>query len=243
MTKEVPSITLRIPGAWAHPGELLDRLPEGYRLTPEHLRLPDGTEIEFMPRPPDDQFAGVFRSACRRAATEDELAIVDRYSVNICLSGPGGSLDAALTMMQAGAAIVQAGAAGVFIDNSGLAHGGGDWLAMTEAGESDAISFAFTAIVRGRHELYTMGMRAMGFPDVLMRCSDVDEQGEPIIEIVRYICSGQKPMDVGHVLMVERQLHFQVVARTSDEFDAQSPLHNPFGRLKIVSLKDIAEGN
>jgi len=45
--------------------------------------------------------------------------------VNIGLTGPGGSMAAALAMMQAGAAIVHAGGAGVFIDNSGVAQPGG----------------------------------------------------------------------------------------------------------------------
>src|SRR5262245_6973644 len=89
-------ITLRIPGTWSHARELLQALPEDCRLTPEALILPDATEIEFIPMPPDEQFAQIFRSSCRRPATEDELATVDRYSVNVCLSGPGGSPEAAL---------------------------------------------------------------------------------------------------------------------------------------------------
>src|SRR5438094_973883 len=127
-----PRVTLRIPGAWSHPKELLERLESGFRLTPEALFLPDGTEIEFIPMPPDGQFPGIFQSSCRRPPTKDELAVVGRYTVNIGLSAAGGSLKSALAIMQAGAAIVRAGGAGVFIDNSALAHGGGNWIAMTE---------------------------------------------------------------------------------------------------------------
>src|SRR4051812_33299963 len=127
-------VVLRMPGTWSHPRELIEALPAGYRLTPEALILPDGAKLEFNPLPPDDQFAQIFRSSCRRPASAEELAKVDGYTVNICLSGPGGSLEAARTMMQAGAAIVRAGAAGVFNDNSGLAHGGQLWLEMTEDG-------------------------------------------------------------------------------------------------------------
>jgi hypothetical protein len=163
--------------------------------------------------------------------------------VNVGLTGPGGSLESALAMMQAGAAIVRAGGAGVFNDNSGLAHGGGDWLTMTEDSGPDAVSFAFAAIVRGRHEVYTMGMQVLGFPDLLMRTADVDEEGETIIEIIRYVCSSGRPVDVGHVLADEQGPRFQVVGKTSDEFEADSPMHNPFGRLKIVSARDIAQGN
>lgn len=234
-------ITLRIPGDWAHPGELLERLPDGFRLTPDALVLPDGTQIAFAPMPPDDQFPGIFEACCRRPPTADELAVVGRYTVNVGLTGPGGSLEAALMMMQAGTAVVRAGGAGVFNDNSGLAHGGSDWIAMTEDTGPDAISFAFTAIIRGRDELYTMGMQVMGFPDLLIRSADVGD--ETIIEIIRYVCGGDRPIGVGHILADEQGPRFQVVGKSSDEFAADSPMHNPFGRLKIVSTTDIAQDN
>ena len=236
-------VTLRIPGAWAHPGELLERLPKGFRLGPEALTLPDGTEVEFFPMQPDNQFPGIFRSSCRRPASEDELDVLDRYSVNVGLSGSGGSMESALAMMQAGAAIVRAGGAGVFIDNSGLAHGGSDWIAMTDDASPDAVSFAFASIIRGPDEVYTMGMQVMGFPDLLMRTSEIDEHGDALVETIRYVCAGDKPVDVGHVLMDEHGPRFQVVSRGSDEFEPDSPMHNPFGRLRIVSTKAIAEEN
>jgi hypothetical protein len=236
-------ITLRIPGDWSHPQELLERLPEGIRLSPTGLLLPNGTTIEFNPLPPDREFPQIFQSACRRPPTDDELAILARYRVNVGLSGAGGSLESALEMMQAGAAIVRAGGAGVFIDNSAMAHGGDDWISMTEDGGPEAISFAFTSIIRGRQKVYTMGMQVMGFPDLLMSSSDVDERGEMIVEIIRYICGGDRPIEIGHVLADEQGPRFQVVAKERDEFKAESSMHNPYGRLKIVSLKEIAEGN
>jgi hypothetical protein len=39
------AIALRIPGPWTHPRELMQRLPAGWRLTPEALVLPDTTEV------------------------------------------------------------------------------------------------------------------------------------------------------------------------------------------------------
>jgi hypothetical protein len=242
-TNERPTVTLRIPGGWAHPGELLEGLPEGVRLTPDELILPGGEKIEFIPMAPDGQFPGIFRSSCRRPPTEDELRVVSRYTVNVGLNGPGGSLESALSMMQAGAAIVRAGGAGVFIDNSGLSHGGRDWITMTEDGSPDAVSFAFASIVRGSDEVYTMGMHVMGFPEIQMRTRDLDEDGDTIIEIIRYVCGGGKPIGVGHLLADEHGPRFQVVAITQDDFGDQSPMHNPFGRLKIVSAKDIADAN
>jgi hypothetical protein len=236
-------ITLRIPGDWSHPGELLERLPDGFRLTATSLQLPDGAEIEFNPLPPDQEFPRVFQSACRRPATDEELAKLARYTVNIGLSGTGGSMESALTMMRAGAAIVRAGGAGVFIDNSAMAHGGDDWIAMTEDGGPDAISFAFTTIIRGSRKVYTMGMQVMGFPELLMSTADVDARAETIVDIIRYICGGDRAIDVGHLLADELGPRFQVVAKDRDDFNAESAMHNPHGRLKIANMKNIAEGN
>src|SRR5262245_2179297 len=109
------TVPLRIPAKWSHPSDLIQRIQPGPRLTPEALVLPDSTQVDFGAVAADGQFARVFRASCRQPATADELATVDGYKVNVLLCGPGGSMPAARTMMQAGAAIVRAGGAGVFI--------------------------------------------------------------------------------------------------------------------------------
>ncbi|HVA49204.1 MAG TPA: hypothetical protein VNH11_22765 [Pirellulales bacterium] len=241
-TNDSVQTTLRIPGAWSHPRELLARLPAGFKLTAESLVLPDGSAIEFVPISPDEQFAEIFKSSCRRPATDEELAIVSRYTANIALSGPGGSLDAARTMMQAGASIIRAGGAGVFIDNSGLAHGGGDWIAMADDGSADALSFAFVSIVRGEREIGTMGMHVLGFPDLVMRRAAGD--AEAIVDVIRYVAAGEKPIGDGHVLADGRGMpRFRVATTSGDELTARSPMDNPLGRLRLTSVKEIVENN
>lgn len=233
-------VALRIPGTWSHPRELLSRMPEGYRLTPETLFLPDQTEIEFGAMPADDQFAAIFRSSCRNA-DDDELEAVDGYRVNALLCGPGGSLDAARTMMEAGAALVRAGGAGVFIDNSGLAHGGQLWLKMTEDGGPDAVSFAFVSIIGSKTHVWTMGLHVLGLRDVLMKRSDADDFD--IVEVIRYLAHSNKPVGDGHILADLDGPRFQAFADEISDIPADSPMHNPFGRLKLVSMRDIAETN
>jgi hypothetical protein len=237
------TVALRIPGKWSHPKELIQRLPAGIRFTPEALVLPDGTQVEFGAMAADGQFAHIFRTSCRQPATDDELATVDSYTVNALLSGPGGSLQSARTMMQAGAAIVRAGGAGVFNDNSGLAHGGGRWLQMTEDGSPDALSFAFVSIVRGQTEVWTMGMHVLGLREVVMKRSDVEMGGFDIVEVIRYLAAGEKPIDNGHVIADLDGPRFQAFTEDSPGDLAGSPMHNPFGRLKLVSMRDIAETN
>jgi hypothetical protein len=237
------TIALRIPGQWSHPRELIERLPKDCRLTPEAMFLPDGMEIGFGAMRADQQFAQIFRSSCRQPATAKELATVDGYTVNVLLSGPGGTLEAAHRMMQAGAAMVRAGGAGVFIDNSTLAHGGSQWLAMTEDGSPDALSFAFVAIVRGQADVYTMGMHVLGLRDVVMKRTDVEEGGFDIVEVIRYLSRGDKPIADGHIIADLDGPRFQVFTQDDAPGPVGSPMHNPFGRFKLVSMRDIAEAN
>lgn len=237
------TIALRIPGQWSHPSELVQRLPAGCRLTAQALTLPDATQVEFGARAADDQFAQIFRSSCRQPPTADELATVDAYTVNVFLSGPGGSMPAARTMMQAAAALVRAGGAGVFIDNSTIAHGGRLWLEMSEDGGPDALSYAFVAIVLGQADVYTMGMHVLGLRDIVMKRADVEAGGFDIVEVIRYLSRGDKPIDDGHVIADLDGPRFQAFTQGSDERLVGSSLHNPFGRLKLVSMRDIAETN
>jgi hypothetical protein len=191
----------------------------------------------------DDQFARIFRSSCREPATAEELATVAGYTVNVVLQGPGGSLPAARAMMQAGAAVVRAGGAGVFIDNSAMSHGGQHWLEMTDDGGPDALSFAFVAIVRGKADVWTMGMHVLGLPDVAMKRADAEADGLDIIEVVRYLARGEKPVGDGHVLADLGGPRFQAVQQEGVPRLTGNPMYNPFGRLKLVSMRDIAEGN
>ena len=236
-------ITLRIPGEWASPREVLDRLPPGCSIEGSDLVLPDGTKMEIYPRPADEQFAGIFTSSCRQPPEDDELAKVHRYTVNVCLCGPGGSSQQAHAMMRAGAAIIEAGGAGVFIDNCAMAHGGQLWREMADDGGSDALSYAFVSIIRGPQEMRTMGMHVLGYPEFIMRCADAGDDAQMLVEVIRYVASGEKPIGDGHLLGDEQGVRFRATAAISDNQTAGSPMHNPFGSLRLTSLKDIAEGN
>jgi hypothetical protein len=235
-------VDLRIPGGWSGPRELLEQLPVGVKLTPDFLTLPDGSRFEVDMRDADDEFPQVFRSSCRRIPTETERNTIDNYRVNIIISGPGGSFAAAQKMMEAASAIIKAGGAGVFIDNSALSHGGENWLYMTEDGSSDALSFAFVSIVRGETEVYTVGMHVLGLRDIVMKRADV-EGGYDIVEVIRYVCAGDKPVEDGHIIGDLDGPRFQAKAEPSSNTRAPKAMQNPFGRLRLVSLKEIAEEN
>jgi len=242
------TIDLRIPGNWKSARELVERFPRGCRLTPEALVLADGTKVELGFLDADGQFPSIFRTSCRRPPTDEESAVVDGYTVNVTLSGPGGSLEAARQMMRAAAAVIEAGGAGVFIDNSLLAHGGADWRAMTDDAGSDAVSFAYIAVIRGDGEIYTMGMHALGLRDLSMKLAYAGDDDSEIVEVVRYLARGDKPIDDGHVIADLDGPRYQVFVQSPDDqlqgrLRRDSPMFNPLGRLQLVSMRDVAESN
>ncbi len=114
---------------------------------------------------------------------------------------------------------------------------------MTEDGGPDAMSFAFVGIIRGQAEVRTMGMHALGLREIVMKRADADADDRAIIEMIRYLCRGEKPVDDGHVIADLNGPRFQVFSEESETELSGSPMHNPYGRLRLVSVKDIAEAN
>jgi hypothetical protein len=152
-------------------------------------------------------------------------------------------MEVARTMMQAGAAVVRAGGLGVFIDNSTVAHGGRQWLDLAEDGSPEALSFAFVALVSGRTDTYTMGMHVLGLRDIVMKRADLEAGGFDIIDVIRYLCESDKPVEDGHLIADLSGLRFQAFTEPAPEGLVGSPMHNPFGRLRLINMRDIAETN
>jgi hypothetical protein len=86
-----------------------------------------------------------------------------------------------------------------------------------------------------------MGMHALGFRDIIMKRTDADDFD--IVEVIRYVARGDKPIGEGHVLADESGPRFQTFTDDDSKIPAGSPMHNPFGRLKLVSTRDIAGTN
>jgi len=61
--------------------------------------------------------------------------------------------------------------------------------------------------------------------------------------VIRYLSRSEKPIEDVHVIADLDGPRFRAVAQDSPAELAGSPMHNPFGRLKLVSLRDIAETN
>ncbi|MBL8890040.1 MAG: hypothetical protein JNL67_08685 [Planctomycetaceae bacterium] len=236
-------VTLRIPGTWSNPLELFEGIPADCELKPDLLIMADGSQFEVNIREADDQFVSIFASSSRREPTAAEKDAIENYTVQVCLTGPGGSEENATALMRAASAILHAGGSGVFIDNCGLAFGATTWREMAETPGPESLSFAFVNIITSRTETYTVGLHVLGLPDLQMRPDEIGDDGSVMIEMIQYISSGEKKIGNGHIIADLNGPRFRVSAVQDNKIPKHSPMHNPWGRLRLTSIKEISERN
>jgi hypothetical protein len=232
--KPIIEVTMRLPGSWQHPDELIERLPTGCRLTAEELILAGGQRFEFNPVPADEDFAGVFAGSCPKLPTEDERRRIENYAVNVCLTAPGGSLEAAYNLMQGAAAIIEAGAAGVFIDNSGISHGATDWLTLTTDRHNGGVYWAFVTAVSAEDELYSMGMHILGYPEaVIPRTGNQEFDLRTLHSFLGYSYASGATINDGDVIGDTVLPTFRVYKEPHDRIEPGTPMSNPFGQWRL----------
>ena len=232
-----PEVTLRIPGTWSQPAEFFEHLPSGCCSTAEGLALADGSEFELHALPADEEFPGIFAGSCPKLPTESEREQIESYKVNVCLTGRGGSIEAATQLMTAAAAVLAAGGAGVFVDNSGIAHGATDWLILLSDAENGGVYWAFVSTVRSDDELYSVGMHILGFRDVIIPTTGNDEYDyRALHSFLGFTAfSGAAIGDgdmVGDPVLPTYHAHMQ----PDDRFTASTPMFNQYGRWHLVPV-------
>jgi hypothetical protein len=126
--------------------------------------------------------------------------------------------------------------------NSALAHGGEFWLEMTEDGGTDALSFAFVGIVQTNTDIWTVEMHILGLRDIVLKRADVEKDYD-IVELIRSMVRDDKQIGDGHILADVNGHWFSCCAEDGDPRVVGTPMHNPFGRLRLVKLRHIASKN
>ncbi len=237
---DVPEIAVRIPGTWSCPASLEKSLPNGFSLSHGALQLPEGNRLQVFVHPPDDDFADIFTMACRGAVPEAEVRRIRRYGLNLCLTGRGGSIEAAQRMMKGAAAVIRAGGMGVFIDNSGAGHLGRDWLDL--AGDpDDAATFpAFVASYANGDNIYSVGMHVLGLRDaMLVRTGDREADAGVLSSFLLYtIFCGMGVADGDFIGDAEEPTH-RVWGEDCSFPPPGTPMHNPYGCWRL----EVLDGN
>jgi hypothetical protein len=233
-----PEVTLRIPGGWAKPEEFFRNLPRGCRCNENGIVLLDGTEFELNALPADEEFPRVFAGSCPKMPTASECEAIEDYKVNICLTGLGGSIDAAKQIMAAAAAVLSAGGVGVFVDNSGIAHGATDWMKLHDGADDGGVYWAFVIAARSENdEVYSVGMHILGLRDAVIPATGNHEyDSRTLHSFLGYTAFSGAEIQDGEVVGDTVLPTFRVYRQDDDRFPADAPMFNPYGRWKLVPL-------
>jgi hypothetical protein len=238
------SIVLGIPGPWHDIEELAQATAQhssefGLRQG-QLVRLDDDKhfQIELMER--DPQLRQYYALANRRSLTEDDLAQIDAHQSTAYLIGPGGSLEGAQDMLQAGAALLQAGGYAVKVETSGTAHSTRDWLAQAKRRDTHvgALYITYVALVSKSETVYSCGMHNMGFADALVSASLGMAQAADllrgflmgVLHEKPILFSGQSTMgdgDGGTYRLTHEDCH---------TYPQDDPFYNPYGMWRLTKI-------
>jgi hypothetical protein len=140
-------------------------------------------------------------------------------------------------MMEAAAAVVRAGGMGVFVDNSGAAHVGCDWLHLADDPDDAATFPAFVASYASGDKLYSVGMHVVGLRDaVLPRTGDREEDACVLSSFLMYtICSGTEVGDGECIGDADAPTH-RVRSHDCTFPPAGTPMHNPYGCWRLEAV-------
>jgi hypothetical protein len=235
-----PEVTLRIPGAWKGPEDFFRRLPRGYRCDENSIMLADGSKFELNALPADEEFPRIFAGSCPKLPTDRERDAIENYSVNICLTGRGGSIEAAKQLMAAGAAVLAAGGMGVFVDNSGIAHGATDWMALHDSADDGGVYWAYVLAARTDNgEMYSVGMHILGFADAIIPATGNHEyDARTLHSFLGYTAFSGARIDDGEVVGDVVLPTFRAYRHSDDRFTPDTPMFNPYGRWQLVPLDE-----
>lgn len=259
MTDAAPELQVTFSIPQASPMELAAALREveGYSLGKRGLDTPDGVALEVSVRPQDGEFAAVVCGGDRRPTASERRAI-EAAPTLLTLIGGAGTREAALRMLRAGGALVECGASGVLVYNSGLGHSARDWKDLADDPSGDGGHWAYVASTLDRDgsllglefpTLFSTGMHVFGHRDVAVPATGDDELDHfQLHNYCGYLHdSGRTPVD-GDVLTAmtggpgtdeEPQIipMFRVHVGDCEHIPEGSPMHNPYG-MYLLHLLD-----
>ena len=246
-----PNIIVRVPGPWDGADDLERRLPRGHRLTTDsdsRLRLitPDGPSLPLNLLPADDQFLKIFASGCTREPSDADKRGIETYRHNACLTMPGGSFDRAAAALRYTLALLDAGGHGVFIDNSGIAHGSNDWrdLAHDAGPDGGGPFWAFLVTAGSQREVWTTGMHCLGRRDAIMPRTGNDQFDDfQIRNFLAYTYRSGAVIEDGHIAAAllgdtpadaDLTPMFRIFLEPDTIVPAGHPMHNPYRRYRLT---------
>ena len=249
MQEENPNpvdIVLAVPGAWLSRAEIvtsLARKGRGFRLAGETPINPATEEIfDLEIAGHDPELMEAFIPVGRGQLSLQDFAALDNHTFTLYLTGPGGSLEMAKSIMDAAAALLRAGGMAVRVESSGAVHNAGQWLNCVRYQDSDiaALFHAFVILNRQDNQFFSCGMHNLGFRDgaILVKNSP-DEPVQTLQTFLHYLLQESPDLRDGTIFSTQPGLpHYRLKGDTCKVYPPGDLLHNPYGLWRLNRVKD-----
>jgi hypothetical protein len=234
-----PLIVLCIPGPWQSQADLVQAIARGgsgYLFAGQvlmNMETRQTCEPEFQAQ--DDRMQAAFRAAGPHWVGTPEMQRIADHSAVVYLVADGGVAMTAEALMQAAAAVLEAGGLGVKVESSGVAHAPADWLELCAALHLFSAHRAYVLYVTGP-QVYSCGMHNLGLRDAIVD-NDGDTAGavELLRAFTRYLFTASPTIRAGQTFGVAQDAPvYRMLDDPGPGYEDGSLYANPFGFWRLV---------
>ncbi|MEX2215605.1 MAG: DUF4261 domain-containing protein [Phycisphaeraceae bacterium] len=190
-------------------------------------------------RPREPHLHLLFEKIGHGRVTKRDAFRVSEHRGILVLSAPGGSVESARWMMDAGAAAMHAGGLGLAVESSGLGHTPDQWLELAGNDDPAALYFAYIATIgKSRRLVYTCGMHNFGLRDALTEAfTDHQEAAFVMHSFLKYTYETDNTIHDGDPIGSEEDGPlFRVFREKCRLHDPRDLFFNPYGMWRVVPM-------
>lgn len=234
-------IVLGIPGLWSERTEILSAIEQqtdGLVFVGKLLfdrRTNQGFVVDVYEH--DATLRKAFAVTGRGLIAEQDLEAIAGHTYTLYVKGPGGTINAALRMMELGVQLLKAGGIAVKVETAGLAHSAQDWQRFAAHG-LDFLCDAYATVIQEQDTYYSSGMHNLGLGDALVR-DDITLQGANhlIKNFLRYTILEQPILKNGDTFRIDVQSPYYRLTHQEDIIHpSDDPFHNPLGLWHLARM-------
>lgn len=234
-----PLTVLCIPGPWRTRTDLIEAIVHshsGYLFAGQILMNMDtkqSCELDFQPA--DPRMDAAFRASGPHWVGTPEMQRIAGHASVVYLVADGGQAITAEALMQAAAALLDAGGLGVKVESSGIAHSPAAWREMCAELHLFSAHRAYVLYVTGE-QVYSCGMHNLGLRDAIVE-NDGNTAGavELLRQFTRYLFTESPTIRAGQTFGVEQDAPvYRLLDDPGPGYEEGSLYANPLGFWRLV---------
>jgi hypothetical protein len=240
-----PEIIIGIPGRWKDRAALVKAIATrsgGYVFAGGvmlNLATQEGFQVDLGPT--DPRVTEAFKLLSRRVLTKADMKRISEHTFMLYLIGPGGSVEAARSIMQAAAGLLNAGGDALKVETAGVVHRSKQWLRLAEDGSPQALFQAFVTLVGDTEgTIYTVGMHNLGLPDGIISGEDPTLAASLLQGLALYQLLSDRRLAPGHSFgLTPETAHHTLELGPSFHEENDRFYHNPYGMWRLQPVADL----